>query len=53
MPTSDGGAGTFSVEAVVTEKDHSNAKRYLEQGVRYLKDNKNDFVTRIGQAVTR
>ncbi len=53
VPTSDGGAGTFSVEAVVTEKDHSNAKRYLEQGVRYLKDNKNDFVTRIGQAVTR
>lgn len=46
-------AGTFSVQVLVTEKDHSNAKRYLEQGAQYLKDNKSDIVNKVGQAFSR
>jgi hypothetical protein len=43
-------AGTFSVQVLVTEKDHSNAKQYLEQGAQYLKDNKSDIVNKVGYA---
>jgi hypothetical protein len=38
------GDGTFTLKVLVTERDKSNAKRFLEQGATYLKDHKTDII---------
>lgn len=41
------GLGTFTLKALVTEKDNSNAKKYLEAGAKELTDRKSDIVGKI------
>jgi hypothetical protein len=42
------GRGTFSIKATVTERDRSNAKKYLEAGADFLAEQKPKLVERIG-----
>lgn len=46
-PRQDDEYGTFSVKVLVTERDQSNAKRFLEQGATYLKEHKADIIKQI------
>jgi hypothetical protein len=41
------GDGTFTLKVLVTERDKSNAKQYLEQSATYLKDHKQDIINTI------